>query len=85
MRIIYLICGDNWPRFLWVHGFSFNAFVSAITSAPFRLQHDGLSLLKVRRQIIFDGNNTKLTGAVVETTGKMSNNACGVTYYDIEK
>jgi hypothetical protein len=70
MRIIYLICEDNWPWFLWVHGFSFSAFVSAITSAPFRLQHDGLSLLKSTTADSLEGNNTKLTEAVVDTRGK---------------
>ena len=83
MRIIYLICGDNWPWSLWVHGFSSSASVFAITSAPFRLQHDGLGLLKSTEVDYFDGNNTKLTGAVVDTTWKMSNDASGETYNDI--
>jgi hypothetical protein len=53
-----------------IHGFSFSAFGSAITSAPFRLQHDGLNLWKSTTADYFGANNTKLTEAVVDTRGK---------------
>jgi len=84
MRIIYRICGDNWPWFLWVHSFKVSRFVFVITSAPYRLQCDGFSLVKSATADCLDGDNTKLTEAMVDTRRTMSNNASGVTYYDNE-